>query len=149
MDSHQTWMVSAEPDRGHGKTKFLNSGKVTRQGTWLEVSHYWQVMIDEAQINMKQCHTYLHCTQVTHQFIKDHSLVPLLLFNTFNTFSLNLIMCYQNGLPNCTAFVLFSLLFTKIWSNYPSTSTAYLLRQCSLESGSQQLCNGTSFKSVE
>ena len=44
----------------------LNSGKVTRQGTWLEVSHYWQVMIDEAQIDMKECHTYLHCTQVTH-----------------------------------------------------------------------------------
>ena len=26
--------------------------------TWLEVSHYWQVMIDKAQIDMKQCYRW-------------------------------------------------------------------------------------------
>ena len=34
--------------------------------TWLEMGHYWQVMIDKAQMDLKQCLTYLYCTQVTY-----------------------------------------------------------------------------------
>ena len=33
------------------------------------MGHYWQVMIDEAQMDLKQCLTYLHCTQVTYVLV--------------------------------------------------------------------------------
>ena len=126
--------------------------------TWLKMGHYWQVMIDEVQIYIKQCLTYLCCTESTHFLVCErpansrsvlHSLVAQLLFKTFHMFSFYPIMYYQNVLSNYTVFALFSLLFTKTQLNYPSTKTADLLRQCSLESGFQELCNGTSFKSVQ
>ena len=35
-------------------------------GTWLKVGHYWQITIDEEQIYLNQCLTYLYCTKLTH-----------------------------------------------------------------------------------
>ena len=37
--------------------------------TWLEVGHYWQVMIDEEKMYLKECFTYLDCVLVTHLLI--------------------------------------------------------------------------------
>ena len=37
--------------------------------TWLEVGHYWQVTIDEEQMYLKQCLTYLYGTKLTHLLV--------------------------------------------------------------------------------
>ena len=44
----------------------LMSAHIYNYKTWLEIGHYWQLMIDEAQMYLKLCLTYPYCILVTH-----------------------------------------------------------------------------------
>ena len=50
-------------------TKHADTNARTALFTWLEVGHYWQVTIDEEQMYLKQCLTYLYCTKLTHLLV--------------------------------------------------------------------------------